>query len=289
MKNSIVKNLTLAAFMMFAVVCLPSCGNSDGFDADPAFAQIDSLADFLIADLNHPATIDEMVNRLEPQTNAIKSYWYLNHKDGDKAQMIETACQDLSALADSLDGGSTVDMERCNEIRSAIDKYFLAKEYSEKYSNNKLYQNEMLQWLALEKELLQFDSELGQVANWGGTITRINVSGLMASLAYNRLIDYAQLHKDGKYASSEMSIADARTALIQAMEDANSLEDDMVDDPEFKKTLQSMRERSPKIVQLLDNWLAARSELCKAEGIADAHTAHFLEKTADRIMSMIEG
>ena len=250
---------------------------------------MDSLVDFMTADLNLPTTPDEMVKRLDSQTAAIKSYWYQNHKDEDKDKMTETVCQDLLALADSLGGGSTADMERSGVIRSAVNRHFTAKEYSEKYSDKKLYQDEMQQWLALEQQLQEFYSELAQVANWGGSIIRVNISNTMDELAHDRLADYAQLHKGGSFASSEMSIADARTELIQEMEDANSMGDDMIEDPNFKQTLQSMRERAERIVPLLNNWLAARSELCKSEEIPDAHTAHLIEKMAERIKVFIEG
>ena len=281
--------------MLCAVVCLPSCGNKanssddSGFEPDPAFAVIDSLADFLIADQQQPATPEEFAKHVEAQSLAMKSYWRLNHKSEDAAQATETACQDLSALADSLEGGSTMDMVRCGQIRSAIDQYFTAKEYSEKYSDNKLYQDEMQQWLALEKQLQEFYGDLAQVANWGGTIVQVNTSSAFAGLAHDRLADYAQLHKEGAFAGSELSMAEARTELIQEMEDAKSVDDAMVDDPEFKKTVQDLRACADRVVALLDNWLTARSELSRSEGIPEAHTAHLLEKMANRILTMIEG
>ena len=287
--------LALAAFALCAVVCLPSCGNQaktsddSGFKPDPAYATIDKLADFLITDQQQPATLEEIAKHVEAQTLALKSYWHLNHK-GEKADKAdETACQDLSVLADSLDGGSTMDMVRCGQIRCAIDGYFTAKEYSEKYSDNKLYQNEMQQWLALESQLKEFYGDLAQVANWGGTIVQVNTAYAFVGLAHDRLVDYAELHKGGSFASSEMPLAEARTQLIQELEDAKSVDEAMVDDPEFKKTVQGLRACADRIVTLLDNWLAARSELCKSEGIPDAHTAHFIEKTARRILEMIEG
>lgn len=290
--------LALAAFALCAVVCIPSCSNQSestessddsGFVPDEAYAAIDPLADFLIADEQQPATLEEIAKCLESQTQAIKSYWYLNHKGEDETKMSETVCQELSALADSLGGGSTMDMVRSNQIQSAINGHFTAKEYIEKYSDNKLYQNEMQQWLALEKELKAFYGALAQVANWGGSIVHVNTTSTLAGLANDRLADYAQLHKDGAFASSDLSIADARTELIQEMEDAKSIEDDAADDPEFKKTVQEMRACADRIVAALDSWLTARNELCKSEGIPEAHTAHLIEKMANRILSMIEG
>lgn len=73
------------------------------------------------------------------------------------------------------------------------------------------------------------------------------------------------------------------------MEDAKSLEDDMVDDPQFKATLQDMRECADRIVPLLDQWIETRAGLSKTEEIPDAHTAHLIEQLARRIMEMIEG
>ena len=157
--------LALAALALCAVVCIPSCANQSestessddsGFVPNETYAAIDPLADFLIADEQQPATLEEIAKCLESQTQAIKSYWYLNHKGEDETKMSETVCQELSALADSLGGGSTMDMVRSNQIQSAINGHFTAKEYIEKYSDNKLYQNEMQQWLALEKELKAF-------------------------------------------------------------------------------------------------------------------------------------
>ena len=296
MKTSILSFLAPAAIALCALVCLPSCNpqaNTSGeetaadetaFVPDSAFASIDSLATFLIEEIP-----DELDARYESQTSAIRSYWHFNHNGENEEQMAETVCGELKAMADKLAEGSTVDMERSGEIRCAVDRYLTDKEYCEKYDKNELYLEEMHQWLILKEQLHAFYVDLAQLANWGGTITRVNASNAMAGLAHDRLEDYSQLHKDGTFANSEMSIADARTELIQEMEDAKSLEEDAVDDPQFKETLKDLRERADSIVPLLDEWLTARGELSKTEGIPDAHTAHLIELLARRIMEMIEG
>ena len=118
------------------------------------------------------------------------------------------------------------------------------------------------------------------------TLTTIS----LASLAEARQEDYSQLKKGGNFAGSEeMTISEARTNMIQELEDAKSLEDDLVDDEDFRETLKNMRDHADKVVELLDKWLESRSKLCEAEGIPESHTAHLVAQLGQRIMEMIEG
>lgn len=221
MKKSVLRILVPGAIALCALMCLPSCqpqANTAGeekaadetvFVPDSAFAQIDSLADFLIGELQQGKP-EDFANRLESQTSAMKSYWHFNHQGENEEQMAETVCGELKALADKLAEGSTVDMERCGQLRCAVDRYLTTKEYSAKYGENKLYQEEMSKWLALEEQLQQFYVDLAQLANWGGSITRVNASGAMAGLAQYRLEDYAPLHKGGRWHLCQQRDVDCR-------------------------------------------------------------------------------
>ena len=76
---------------------------------------------------------DELVAHFDTQAAAMKSYWYLNHKEGDESRIDEDVCNDLKVLADSLSGGSTVDMEQSNEITCAIASGQLGRHHLEGY------------------------------------------------------------------------------------------------------------------------------------------------------------
>lgn len=291
-----------------ALLCVlsvfPSCGNkektvndtpaletADQFEPDGRFASIDSLVDFL-TESSTDETVDAFVKRFESQAAAFKSYWCLNHKGEDESRLDETVCGDLKTLADSLSGGSTFDMMQCNRINCAVSRYLTAKDYCGQYSENPLYQNEMRDWLLLEKELSDFYINLASLANWGGSIVNITSSGSVAYMAKTRQEDYSQLKKGGKYANSElMTISEARADFIQELADAKSLEayDDLSDIDDFNKTLNDMRGHADKVVELLDKWLESRAKLCEAEGIPESHTAHFIAKLGVRIMELIEG
>ena len=290
---------TIVLLCMLAV--FTSCGSKttgntnvkestvEQFEPDTRFATIDTLADFMTQNLfDH--TTDELVAHVDTQAAAMKSYWYLNHKGGDESRIDEDVCNDLKVLADSLSGGSTVDMEQSNEITCAIARYLTAKEYCNNHIKNSLYQAEMHDWLLLEDELQAFYTDLAQLANWGGSISRVTGSGALSFLAKVRQEDYSKLKKGSSFADEEeMTVEEARTNLIQELEDAKSLEDDMGAGDDFNKTLESMRLHADKVVGLLDKWLASRVQLCEAEGIPTKHNAHLVAKLGQRIMELIEG
>ena len=86
-----------------------------------------------------------------------------------------------------------------------------------------------------------------------------------------------------------MTVEEARTNLIQELEDDKSLEDDMGQGEDFKKVLEDMRSRADKVVELLDKWLASRKQLCEAEGVPAKHNAHLVYQLGQRVMELIEG
>lgn len=271
----------------------PAPATAAVFEPDVRFASIDSLADFIMEEFS-AKTVDEFVNRYEQQTVAVKSYGLLNHKGEDNSRLDETVCSDLQALADSLSGGSTMDMVMCGRIERAISHYLIAKDYCEKYSGNPLYQAEMRDWLALEDELGNFYVNLAYLANWGGSIAHVTSSGSLAYMAEVRQKDYCQLKKGGQFANSELlTIAEARADFIQELADAKSLDDAMADElydgEGYRETLKDMRGHADRVAVLLDTWLDSRAKLCAAQGIPDDHTAHFIAVLGTRIMELIEG
>ena len=287
--------------MLCVLAGFTSCGNkstenaeaaapaAEQFEPDARFASIDTLVDVMTRILSDHSP-DELVAHFENQANAVKSYWYMNHKGGDESRIDEDVCADLKALADSLSDGSTVDMMESAEITCAIARYLTAKEYCNEHIKNSLYQVEMHDWLLLEEELQAFYTDLAQLANWGGTISRVTGSGALSFLAEVRQDDYSKLKKGSSYADEEeMTIKEARTNLIQELEDAKSLEDDMGAGDDFKKTLESMRLHADKVVELLDKWLASRIQLCEAENIPTKHNAHLVSKLGQYAMELIEG
>ena len=287
--------------LLGVLAAFPSCGSknkvvtadksvaSEQFEPDVRFASIDSLVDFMTEGWSDE-TIQGFVDRYDAQQEAIKSYWYLNHKGEDNSRMGKTVFSDLEAMADSLSGGSTFDMMLCGRINCAMNRYFTAKEYSENHKDNTLYQNEMRDWLVLEKELGEFYVDVAYLANWGGSIAHIISSGTLADFAETRQKDYSQLKRGGHFASSPMTIAEARENLIQELADAKSLEadDDMYDAADFEGQLKQMREQADKVVVALDKWLVSRAKLCEAEGIPESHTAHLIELMSDEIIRLIE-
>lgn len=299
MRKSFLSTVVLAG-MLCVLAVFASCDNKntagteaqateEQFEPDARFASIDTLVDVLTQKLNDNS-LDELVNRFDSQLGAMKSYWYLNHKGGDESRIDEDVCSDLTALADSLSGGNTFDMMRSNNINCAVSRYLTAQDYCKNYRENPLYQAEMSDWLKLEEELSGFYCDLASLANWGGSIVNITSSGAVAYVAKTRQKDYSQLKKGGNFAGSEgMTISEARTNLIQELEDAKSLEDDMDAGEDFKTTLNNMRGHADKVVELLDKWLESRAKLCEAEGIPESHTAHLVAQLGQRIMELIEG
>ena len=152
-----------------------------------------------------------------------------------------------------------------------------------------LSQDESSCWNALEEELVKYYGDLAMVANWGDEAATVNADKAKEEVANLRKSDLAELRKDGTFAECGMSIEEARGELVREMEDANSLGEDAVDDPQFKETLQDMKQRGENVIQLLDKWLEARKALGQSQQIPDAHTAHVIEKLAQQIQMMIEG
>lgn len=298
MKRSILNTAMVLMGVMFCVaVSLTACGNrneqsavADQYEPDSTFAIIDSLAVFMVQDIVNIDTPEDFVSRYESQSDAIKSYWMLNHEGEDENTMKETVVNELKTLAGKLSEGSTMDMMLSGELTCAIAQYLTAQDYCKSYSNNPLYQAEMRDWILLEKEFGQFYGNVANLANWGGTISNVIAGHSLSFLADARQADYSQLKKDGNFADSEgMNVAEARANLIQELADAKSLEDDLSAGEDYKKTLNDMRERADKIVVLLDKWLASREELCKAESIPDNHTARLVAQLGNHIMELIEG
>lgn len=288
--------------LLCGVMSLQACGNRsiavadrptatvNHMEPETRFASLDTLADFMTQDILDNGNLEKLVSRYESQTAAIASYWTLNGKEGDPDDMVNTVFKDLTTLADSLSGFSTMDMVQSGEITCAMAHYLTAQEYCRHYSNNPLYQAEMRDWLQLEDTLRVFYGELGYLANWGGSIARIIASGSMAFLAETRHDDYSQLKKGGRFAHSELpTIAEALTTLTEELLAAKSLEDDMnADDHYYREMLKEMRGHADMVVLLLDKWLTSRKRLCEAEGIPEAHTAHLVTLLSDHITDIIE-
>ena len=297
------KKLIIETLSLLVLTLLASCGNNPKAAADAVptvtdtlskpdarFASIDTLVTFM-TDGQQVETIDDLEKRYKDQTAAIKSYWSLNHQGEDEPQQVEAVCIELNELADSLAGGSTSDMVQCGQIKGAVSRYLTARDYCDQYSDNPLYQQEMSDWLMLEKELSGLYVDLAYLAYWGGTIAHVVASGSLAYLADVRQQDYWQLKRGGQFAGSEMTIAEARANLIEELSSAKSLEDDAVEEnvADFRKTLNEMREHADKLVKLLDKWLESRARLSEAEGIPEAHTAQLMHQLSRCIMETIEG
>lgn len=292
--------------MLMGLLCvttsLQACGNKNIAVADrptatvnqmepeTRFASLDTLADFMIQDILDNGTLDKLVSHYESQTGAIASYWALNGKEGNPDDMATTVFKDLTALADSLSCFSTMDMVQSAQITCAMERYLTTQDYCRHYSKNQLYQAEMRDWLQLEDTLRVFYSELGYLANWGGSIARIVSSGSMAFLAETRHNDYSQLKKGGDFAHSELpTISEALTTLTEELAAAKSLEDDLNgDDAYYREMLKDMRGHADMVILLLDKWLTSRKRLCEAEGIPEAHTARLISLLSDHITNIIE-
>ena len=241
--------------------------------------------------LNDLSGIDDLgkyTEMYERQSAAIKSYWIGSHQGEDQARMVETVFNEFKSLADSLGGGSTVDMMQSGEIMCAMYRYLTASEYCGKYQDNPLYQEEMRDWLLLENGLNEFYSNLAQVAYWRGSIVNVIISGTMGSLADARHADYLQLYKGGKFAESSLPITEARTNLIQEIADARSVEVEDDADEDFKQVLTALNESGDRVVELLDKWLVSRNKLCESLGVPESHTASLIDLFSRRIQEIIE-
>lgn len=300
--NDRVFSIVVLMGLLCLAMSLQACGNRNiavagqptatvnQVEPEARFASLDTLADFMTQDVLDNGTLEKLVSRYESQTAAIASYWALSGKEGDPNDMANTVFKDLTALADSLSGFSTMDMVQSGEITCAMEHYLTARDYCRNYSKKPLYQAEMRDWLQLEDTLRFFYGELGYLTYWGGSIARIIASGSMAFLAETRHNDYSQLKKGGSFANSELpTIAEALTTLTEELAAAKSLEDDMnADDHYYREMLKEMRGHADMVVQLIDKWLTSRKRLCEAEGIPEAHTAHLITLLSGHITDIIE-
>lgn len=286
------KTIFISTFVL-AALCL-SCSQSTSENNGQAeqdagmVVSMDSLKSLMLNDLNGIDDLEKYAGMYERQTTAMTSYWNQIHKDMDPSQMVNTVFGELQARADSLSGGSTMDMVESGELRCAMSRYQSANEYFGKYSDNPLYQEEMRDWLQLEKGLNDFYSNLAQVAYWRGSIVNVIISGAMADVATSRMDDYSQLFKDGKFAECPMSVSEARTNLIEEINGARSVESENEGDEEFAKTVKALNESGDKVVVLLDKWLASRNKLCESLGIPESQTSALIEHFTSQIQRIIE-
>ena len=288
---------TILLVALCCTISLPSCATNSGKqespdpveqqDAETAISR-DSLETLMLNDLRGIDDLGKYTEMYERQSAAIKSYWMGSHQGEDQAQMAETVFNEFKSLADSLGDGSTVDMMQSGEIMCAMYRYLTASEYCGKYQDNPLYQEEMRDWLKLEKGLNEFYSNLAQVAYWQGSIVNVIISGTMGTLADARHTDYLQLYKGGKFAESSMPINEARTNLIQEITDARSVEVEADADEGFKQVLTALNESGDRVVELLDKWLVSRNKLCESLGVPESHTASLIDLFSRRIQEIIE-
>lgn len=294
--------INFSTILLVALCCtisMPSCANSSKQESSDSVEQQDagtaisrdSLVTLMLDDLRGIDDLGKYNEMYERQSAAIKSYWIGSHQGEDQARMNETVFNEFNSLTDSLGGGSTVDMMQSGEIMCAMYRYLTASEYCGKYRDNSLYQEEMRDWLQLENGLNEFYSNLAQVAYWRGSIVNVIISGTMCSLAEARHADYLQLHKEGKFAESSMSITEARTNLIQEITDARSVEgvDESEEDfKDFERVLTALNKSGDHVVGLLDKWLVSRNKLCESLGVPESHTASLIDLFSRRIQEIIE-
>ena len=298
MKNRLFYISVFSVMMLCLAASFSACGNKtssaqadEQVATDSKFANLDAVADFMTQDLTDNSTPEMLEVNYKSLTDAITSYWTLNHKGEDQSQMTEVVFNELKAKADKLGEGSTLEMMESGSISSAMSRYFTAKEYCEKYKDNPLYQAEMGDWLKLEQKLNDFYGGVIQLANWDGSIVKVLAAAKQAAVAECRQQDYSQLHKDGKFAECGMSTSAARTNLIEEMNDAKSLDEgaDVSNPEEYKRVYNEMCQSADEIVKLMDQWLASRAKLCEAEGIPENHTAALIEQLSQLLMECIEG
>ena len=287
---------TILLVALCCTISMPSCANSskqessdsvEKQDAGTAISR-DSLVTLMLNDLGGIDDLGKYTEMYERQSAAIKSYWIGSHQGEDQARMDQTVFNEFKSLADSLGGGSTVDMMESGEIMCAMYRYLTASEYCGKYRDNPLYQEEMRDWLQLENGLNEFYSNLAQVAYWRGSIVNVIISGTMGRLADARHADYLQLYKEGKFAESSMPISEARTNLIHEIADARSVEVEDAADEDFKQVLTALNESGDRVVELLDKWLVSRNKLCESLGVPESHTASLIDLFSRRIQEIIE-
>ena len=287
---------TILLVALCCTISLPSCANSSKQESSDSVVQQDaetaisrdSLVTLMLNDLSGIDDLGKYTEMYECQSAAIKSYWIGSHQGEDQARMEETVFNEFKSLADSLGGGSTVDMMQSGEIMCAMYRYLTASEYCGKYQDNPLYQEEMRDWLLLENGLNEFYSNLAQVAYWRGSIVNVIISGTMSTLADARHADYLQLYKGGKFAESSMPITEARNNLIQEITDARSVETENDADEDFKQVLNALNKSGDRVVELLDKWLVSRNKLCESLGVPESHTASLIDLFSRRSQEIIE-
>ena len=256
---------------------------------DDQVTTIDALADRLIVGSWENQTPEQLEAHYKDQASAVNSYWTSAHQGEDQSKMNEGVCQELKALADSLSQGSTADMMRSGEINCAVSRYLTAQEYSTQHADNSLYQAEMRDWLQLEDKLVGFYRNLAELANWGGTISGPVAGKTLANLLQSRCDDYSRLKSGNESDGDQSTVAEARANLIQELEAAKELPDDIADEDAFRNKLKDMRESADQIVVLLDKWLASRAEMCKAEKISEGRTAQLVNQISQLVMELVEG
>ena len=287
---------TILLVALCCTISLPSCANSSKQESSDSVEQQDagtaisrdSLVTLMLNDLRGIDDLGKYTEMYERQSAAIMSYWMGSHQGEDQGQIAETVFNEFKSLADSLGGGSTVDMMQSGEIMCAMYRYLTASEYCGKYQDNPLYQEEMRDWLLLENGLNEFYSNLAQVAYWRGSIVNVIISGTMGTLADARHADYLQLYKGGKFAESSMPITEARTNLVQEIADARSVEVETDADEDFKHVVTALNESGDRVVELLDKWLVSRNKLCESLGVPESHTASLIDLFSRRIQEIIE-
>ena len=287
---------TILLVALCCTISLPSCANSSKQESSDSVVQQDaetaisrdSLVTLMLNDLSGIDDLGKYTEMYERQSAAIKSYWIGSHQGEDQARMAETVFNEFKSLADSLGGGSTVDMMQSGEIMCAMYRYLTASEYCGKYQDNPLYQEEMRDWLLLENGLNEFYSNLAQVAYWRGSIVNVIISGTMSTLADARHADYLQLYKGGKFAESSMPIKEASNHLIEDITDARTVETENDADEDFKQVLNALNKSGDRVVELLDKWLVSRNKLCESLGVPESHTASLIDLFSRRIQEIIE-
>ena len=158
---------TFFVVMMCIAMSFTACGNRENAESsvgeiepNTRFAAIDTLAEFMTQQFAKNATPSDLESNYQSCSDAISSYWALNHKDEVENAMTDIVFNELKAVADKLGEGSTTDMMKSSEIFSAVAHYQTAKDYCDNFRGKPLYQTEMRDWLQLEMSWLTF------MANW---------------------------------------------------------------------------------------------------------------------------
>ena len=258
------------------------------FVPDKRFANIDTLADFMMTGLWETTTPEELLKRFKEQSLAIKSYWSLSRKRTNKEDMTNTVISDLGKLAESLSDGSTFDMVQSGEIEAAISRYLMAKDYNERYQDNSLYIEEMRNWLALEKELNDYGASWAYVQNWGGSLAHLIASGFTSTTATCRQKSYSQLRRGGQVTKCKTSLNEACANFREATSLVPTQDEDLMREPEYKQMVSNTLQSGKKVLSLFNKWLESNRKLCKSEGIPESHTAELVEGLVNNLHSAMD-